>query len=317
MTSSLWQPSASFDQLQARAELYQTLRDFFRQRHVLEIDVPILAKATVTDPHIDSISARCGDDDVFLQTSPEFFMKRLLCAGSGPIFSLGKAFRNGEVGRKHNPEFTMLEWYRPGFDDQQLMDEVEALIQQVIPVETVERLSYRDIFQRVLSIDPHSASLENLRSLAKQHVDLDWEDDSRDTWLDILMTHVIEPQLGAGLVFIYDYPASQCALARIETDSSGEKVAKRFEAYLQGIELANGYWELTDADEQARRFETDQQRRQEMGLPNNPSDNLLLDALTSGMPDTAGVALGVDRLLMLQQGVESLEQVLAFPFGRV
>jgi lysyl-tRNA synthetase class 2 len=159
--------------------------------------------------------------------------------------------------------------------------------------------------------------LENLRSLAKQHVDLDWEDDNRDTWLDILMTHVIEPQLGAGLVFIYDYPASQCALARIETDSSGEKVAKRFEAYLQGIELANGYWELTDADEQARRFETDQQRRQEMGLPNNPSDNLLLDALASGMPDTAGVALGVDRLLMLQQDVESLEQVLAFPFGRV
>ncbi|BFM14390.1 elongation factor P--(R)-beta-lysine ligase [Maricurvus nonylphenolicus] len=317
MTPSFWLPSASLEQLRARAALYQTLRNFFAQRNVLEIDVPVLAKATVTDPHIDSIVARCGDDDVFLQTSPEFFMKRLLCAGSGPIFSLGKAFRNGEVGRKHNPEFTMLEWYRPGFDDHQLMDEVEALIQQVMPITSVERLSYRDIFQRVLSIDPHSASLETLRALAKQHVELDWDDDNRDTWLDILMTHVIEPQLGEGLVFIYDYPASQCALARIEKDRRGQKVAKRFEAYVKGIELANGYWELTDVQEQAERFKQDQLRRQELNLPNNPSDGLLLDALANGMPDAAGVALGVDRLLMLQQGVDSLEQVLAFPFSRV
>lgn len=317
MTSSLWQPSASLEQLQARAELYQSLRDFFRQRHVLEIDVPVLAKATVTDPHIDSITARCGDDDVFLQTSPESFMKRLLCAGSGPIFSLGKAFRNGEVGRKHNPEFTMLEWYRPGFDDQHLMDEVEALLKQVMPVTEVERLSYREMFQRALSIDPHTASLSDLQKLAKQHVDLDWDDDNRDTWLDILMTHVIEPQLGEGLVLIYDYPASQCALARVAPDEQGQKVAKRFEAYIKGIELANGYWELTDAEEQAQRFQADQLRRQKMGLPNYPNDRLLLDALTHGMPDTAGVAMGVDRLLMLQQGVESLQQVLAFPFSRV
>lgn len=317
MTSSLWQPSANLDMLRARASLYQHIRGFFAERDVLEVDVPVLASATVTDPHIDSITARCAESDVYLQTSPEFFMKRMLCAGSGPIFSLGKAFRNGEVGRKHNPEFTMLEWYRPGLDDQQLMDEVQALVSSVLELNTIERLSYQQVFEKHLHIDPHSASLEQLRQLAKQHADIEWDDNCRDTWLDILMTHVIEPKLGEGLVFIYDYPASQCALARVMPNETGELVAKRFEAYINGVELVNGYWELTDADEQKRRFKADIERRRELHLPVYPQDQKLLDALGEGMPDTAGVALGVDRLLMIQQKLHRLDDVLAFDFTRV
>ncbi len=317
MTSSLWQPSANLDMLRARAKLYQQIRAFFAERDVLEVDVPVLASAAVTDPHIDSITARCGESDVYLQTSPEFFMKRMLCAGSGPIFSLGKAFRNGEVGRKHNPEFTMLEWYQPGLDDQQLMDEVQALMSSVLELKTIERLSYQQVFEKHLNIDPHTSSLEQLRQLAKQYADIDWDDDCRDTWLDILMTHVIEPKLGEGLVFIYDYPASQCALARVMPDSNDQLVAKRFEAYINGVELVNGYWELTDADEQKRRFKADIERRRELHLPVYPQDQKLLDALSEGMPDTAGVALGVDRLLMIQQKVHRLDDVLAFDFTRI
>lgn len=317
MTSSLWQPSASLDMLRARASLYQQIRSFFSDRDVLEVDVPVLASAAVTDPHIDSITARCGESDVYLQTSPEFFMKRMLCAGSGPIFSLGKAFRNGEVGRKHNPEFTMLEWYRPGLDDQQLMDEVQALMLSVLEIGQIQRLSYQQVFEKHLHIDPHTASLEQLRQLAKQHADIDWDDNCRDTWLDILMTHVIEPKLGDGLVFIYDYPATQCALARVMPNEAGLPVAKRFEAYINSIELVNGYWELTDAAEQKRRFKADVERRRELHLPVYPQDQKLLDALGEGMPDTAGVALGVDRLLMIQQGAKRLDDVLSFGFERI
>ncbi len=317
MTSSLWQPSATLDMLRARASLYQHIRSFFSDRDVLEVDVPVLASAAVTDPHIDSITARCGEADVFLQTSPEFFMKRMLCAGSGPIFSLGKAFRNGEVGRKHNPEFTMLEWYRPGLDDQQLMDEVQALMLSVLEINQIQRLSYQQVFEKHLHIDPHTASLEQLRQLAKQHADIDWDDNCRDTWLDILMTHVIEPKLGEGLVFIYDYPATQCALARVMPNEAGQPVAKRFEAYINSIELVNGYWELTDAAEQKRRFKADVERRRELHLPVYPQDQKLLDALGEGMPDTAGVALGVDRLLMIQQKAHRLDDVLAFDFNRI
>ncbi len=317
MTSSLWQPSATLDMLRARASLYQHIRSFFSDRDVLEVDVPVLASSAVTDPHIDSITARCGEADVYLQTSPEFFMKRMLCAGSGPIYSLGKAFRNGEVGRKHNPEFTMLEWYRPGLDDQQLMDEVQALMLSVLEISQIQRLSYQQVFEKHLHIDPHTASLAQLRQLAKQYADIDWDDNCRDTWLDILMTHVIEPKLGEGLVFIYDYPATQCALARVMPNEAGQPVAKRFEAYINSIELVNGYWELTDAAEQKRRFKADFERRRELHLPVYPQDQKLLDALGEGMPDTAGVALGVDRLLMIQQKVHRLDDVLAFDFNRI
>ncbi len=302
--------------MQARARLYHQLRQFFLQRGVMEVDVPVMAAAAATDPHIDSIVAHCNGRDCYLQTSPEFAMKRLLASGSGPIYSLGKAFRNGEAGRKHNPEFVMLEWYRPGFDDYRLMDEVAALIQSVLKLNSCKKYTYREVFQRYLGIDPHTAGLDRLQQLARQQVDIDWDDDNRDTWLDILITHAIEPQLGEGLVFIHDYPASQSALAKVCNDDQGQPVARRFEAFVGGIELANGYWELTDAEEQARRFASDLRHRQELGLPQYPEDQRLVAALAAGMPETAGVALGVDRLLMLATGAQSIQDVIAFPIER-
>lgn len=318
---SSWQPTATRERLVMRAHLNARLRAFFAERQVMEVEVPLLARATVTDPHIDSIQAQQAGETLFLQTSPEFFMKRLLCAGSGAIYSLGKAFRNGEAGGRHNPEFTMLEWYQPGFDDHRLMDEVTAFLQQLLPERladssAVERISYRSLFQRHLSIDPHNATLEELKILARQHCELDWQDDSRDVWLDLLMTHVIEPKLGQGLVLVYDYPESQAALARVLEDETGQSVARRFEAYVGGMELANGYWELTDADEQAQRFDADWRQREAMGIERYPQDRHLLNALAAGMPNTSGVALGVDRLLMLVAGCSSIEDVLSFPIGR-
>lgn len=316
-----WQPTACMNNVRARAQLNTQLRAFFAERDVLEVEVPILASATVTDPHIDSIQACQSGTSLFLQTSPEFFMKRLLCSGSGAIYSLAKAFRNGEAGRRHNPEFTMLEWYRPGFDDGQLMGEVSALLQHLLPdrlskASAIERVSYRDLFQCYLNIDPHTAALASLQALGRQHCELDWQDDSRDVWLDLLMTHVIEPQLGGGLVLVYDYPESQAALAKVQEDATGQRVAKRFEAYVGGMELANGYWELTDAAEQARRFDADGQQREAMGMECYPQDQRLLNALANGMPETAGVAMGVDRLLMLMTGSDAIDEVLAFPISR-
>ncbi|MBR9910747.1 MAG: EF-P lysine aminoacylase GenX [Gammaproteobacteria bacterium] len=317
MQSSSWPPAATPALLRARAELYERLRIFFRQRGVLEVEVPLLARHTATDPHIDSIAVTLDGADGYLQTSPEFFMKRLLAAGVGDIYSLGKAFRRGEAGRRHNPEFTMLEWYRLDLDEQQLMDEVEALLGDCLKLESIRRVSYRELFETQLGIDPHRASAEQLRALAAEHVDVAWQEADVDTWLDVLMTHVIEPALGRGLVFVYDYPASQAALARVATDAQGQRVARRFEAYVNGMELANGYWELTDAVEQRRRFAADSARRQQLGLPELAADEHLLAALASGLPACAGVALGVDRLLMQQAGAAEIAAVLAFPVGRV
>lgn len=317
MTSSDWRPSASLDALRQRAELYRGLRDFFYQRQVQEVDVPSLSRAAVSDPHIDSISAQVSGETLYLQTSPEFFMKRLLAAGSGDIYSLNKAFRNGEAGRRHNPEFTMLEWYRLGWDEQRLMDEVAELIGACVALPSVERLSYREIFRRELAVDPHVAGAAELKQIALQHTDITWDDDDRDIWLDVLMTHVVEPRMGEGLVLVYDFPSSQAALARKGMDETGQTVAKRFEAYVGGVELANGYWELCDGAEQAQRWQGDLEKRKAMSLSQYPADQHLLNALSSGMPDCAGVALGVDRLLMLMTGCKDIGELLAFPFYRV
>lgn len=317
MASELWRPSAPLTLLQQRAQLYTQIRDFFACRNVLEVEVPLLSRHGTTDPHIDSVTALLGGEPHYLQTSPEFFMKRLLCAGSGDIFSLGKAFRNGEQGRRHNPEFTLLEWYRLGFDDQRLMDEVGDLISQCVPVSSVERLSYRQLFLGCLGFDPHVASVQQLQAAASKYVDVQWHDDDRDIWLDLLMTHAIEPQMGPGLLFVYDYPASQAALARVWQDDLGQWVARRFEAYLGGMELANGYWELCDGAEQLRRFEADNQRRQAMGLGAIKADRHLLSALQAGMPECAGVALGVDRLLMLRSESADIASVVAFAADRI
>ena len=243
-------------------------------------------------------------------------MKRLLASGCGPIFQICKAFRQGEAGRRHNPEFSLLEWYQPGFDHFSLMSEVAQLVNHVLEARSVEQLSYRDAFKKSLGIDPHLATDFELAQLAKQHTGFNSDNqasENRDTWLDLLMSHVIEPKLGIGkLTFIYHYPASQCALAKLTKNEQGVMVAERFELYVDGMELANGYHELTEADEQQRRFDEDKKIRQIQGLPQLPADLHLLAALEHGLPECAGVALGLDRLLMLKTGANDISQVLAF-----
>jgi len=323
LTPASWQPTASIENLRRRGAILAQIRQFFALRDVLEVEMPLMSHCAVSDPFIDSIEVayrpfpESPAQPLYLQTSPEYAMKRLLCAGSGAIYQLGKAFRNGESGRRHNPEFTMLEWYRPGFDEQQLMDEVAELVMPILAVDKVERLSYQQVFERYLGLNPHTASLDELKVETRRHVDLAMDDDDRDSWLNLLMSHVIEPQLAElGAVFVCDYPASQAALAQVREDASGRPVATRFELFVNGIELANGYHELTDVAEQARRLEADQQQRAELGLPQRPLETRLVSALESGMPQCAGVALGVDRLVMLALGAEHIDQVIALPFER-
>ncbi|MCV6587422.1 MAG: EF-P lysine aminoacylase EpmA [Marinobacterium sp.] len=321
--SSDWQPTASVENLRRRGRILAQIRQFFAQRDVLEVEVPLMSHCAVSDPFIDSIEVeyrafpQAQAEKLYLQTSPEYAMKRLLAAGSGAIYQLSRAFRNGECGSRHNPEFSMLEWYRPGFDDQQLMDEVAALVMPILGLDNIERLSYQQAFEQCLGINPHTASLEQLIAVTRTHIDVAMEDSDRDSWLNLLMSHVVEPALAEqGAVFICDYPASQAALSKIKIDDSGRTVATRFELFINGIELANGYHELTDSTEQARRLDADQQQRAALALPQRPLENRLVAALEAGIPDCAGVALGVDRLVMLALGEQRIDQVIAFPFER-
>lgn len=321
MSVSDWQPSAPLENLRQRAELLAQLRGFFAQRDVMEVDTQILSHCAVSDPFIDSMAAQYQvvpggpSQSVYLQTSPEYAMKRLLAAGSGAIYQLGKVFRNGESGKRHNPEFTLLEWYRPGFDLSQLMDEVEALVTAVLPHKTWRRISYRDVFLQTLGMDPFVADVASLRDYCHQHIEAAFEDDDRDTWLNLLMSHLIEPQL-QGAVFVYGYPPTQAALAKLSQGPEDGVVAERFELYVDGLELANGYHELADAQEQAARLQADQQQRQRLALPERPLETRLIQALEQGLPDCSGVALGVDRLLMCQLAASSITEVLPFSFDR-
>jgi lysyl-tRNA synthetase class 2 len=242
-------------------------------------------------------------------------MKRLLAADSGPIYQLAKAFRNGEVGRLHNPEFTMLEWYRPRFSAQQLMDEVQALVTAVLGPQHWERLSYRELFKRFVGVDPHQATIDQLKALLEPHFECPFTDDRKDTWLELVMSHLIEPKL-IEPVLVFDFPASQAALAEVVEDDQGVKVAARFELYAGGMELANGYQELRDPAEQAERLEADDQQRESSGLPRRPLETRLVSALESGIPACAGVALGFDRLLMIKVGASSIKEVVPFGFER-
>lgn len=320
---SEWAPTASIDNLKQRADLLAQVRAFFSQRDVMEVDTPVMSHCAVSDPFIDSISVNYQPTleaeitSLYLQTSPEYAMKRLLAAGSGSIYQLGKVFRNGEYGRRHNPEFTMLEWYRPGFTDCDLMDEVEALVSSVLDIGTIERVTYSDLFQRYLSFRPEEVDIDQLITEARQHIDIDLDDRNPDTWLNLLMSHVIEPALiEEGAVFVTEYPASQAALAQVRTNQKGIAIAARFELFVNGVELANGYHELTDAQEQKRRLEADQRQRKNLGLPQRPLDYRLVNALEAGIPDCAGVALGFDRLLMLATGAKSLSDILPFDLNR-
>lgn len=321
--SSLWQPSASLDNLRLRAETLKQIRDFFDECGVLEVQTPVLGQAGSTDVGLNSMQSCCSGGgvceplDLYLQTSPEFHMKRLLAAGSGPIWQLAVSFRNGEYSARHNPEFAMLEWYQPGYDLNDLMAEVQALIEEVLGVSACSSRSYRSLFREYLALDPFRCELIDLQRLCHENTGIDADALDRDGCCDLLMSACIEPQLGQDeITFVIDYPASQAALAKVRTDADGDAVAARFECYYRGIELANGYHELTDAEEQARRFAEDNRQRREQGLPEVTADQHLVSALQTGMPECAGVALGFDRLLMLKAGAERLSDVISFSIDR-
>lgn len=362
LQSNCWQPSCNLEALRARAAMLSDIRRFFMERDVLEVETPLLCANAATDLHIQAIpayysgypgysglvqsSAAFSNDfdpskdkarPYYLQTSPEFAMKRLLAAGVGSIYQLCKAFRNGERGQRHNPEFSILEWYRIGFDHHQLMDEMDEFLQNILGSGPALRFSYQALFLKYLNIDPHSASIENLKILAlEQGIHISAAETlrlSKDDWLDLLMTHCIEPELKTLKaskelknlktqqvpVMIYDYPESQAALAKIRPAKGQEPaVAERFEVYIDGIELANGYHELSDASLQLQRFEEDNAKRLASNLPRMEPDLRLVQALESGFPNCAGVALGIDRLLMIKSNGQysSIDEVLSFTIER-
>jgi lysyl-tRNA synthetase class 2 len=317
-----WQPSASFDAVRLRARLNALVRRFFVERGVLEVETPVLSRGGNSEPNIASFSLEfCGRTDGaprtrWLRTSPEYPLKRLLAAGLGDCYELGRVFRDGEAGGRHNPEFTMLEWYRVGWDHLRLIDETAelanaalSLVGRSAPLRVVR---YRDLYRGALGIDPFAASQQELRSTLGD-VRIDPGGLARDDWLDLLMTHRLQPRFAPDeLLAVTDWPATQCALARLRDEQDGYPVAERFELYLGPVELANGYHELADAGEQRARFLRDLDRRRERGAPEPPLDEAFLAALDAGLPDCAGVALGMDRLLMAMLGTPRIADVLAF-----
>lgn len=318
-----WQPSASIKNLQKRAEIVSLIRAFFAARNIMEVETPMLGYTSVTDPFIESIPAYCKSSNEsdqachYLQTSPEYAMKRLLAAGSGPIYQIAKAFRQDEIGRFHNPEFTLLEWYRTDFNHHALMDETDALLQTVLGCPKANRWCYRDIFTNFLDIDPIVASVSELKQCAAARgIVLQSDEDDKDTWLNLLMTHCLEPILGKDCPdFIYDFPASQAALARLSPHDPN--VASRFEVYIAGVELANGFHELQDAAEQRARFEKNLADRKKLARKPLPIDEYFMAALHHGLPNCAGVALGLDRLIMLATNSKHIGDVISFDFTRI
>lgn len=327
------------DALQLRARLYALIRAFFAERGVLEVETPVLSVAGNTEPNIESFATvfgghvDAGSRERWLRTSPEYPLKRLLAAGVGDCYELGRVFRNGEAGRRHNPEFTMLEWYRVGWDHRRLIDETVELVQAALALHgrraDVVRRSYREWFMVELGLDPLTASIEELRAPLAD-VRIDGADLTRDDWLDLLITHRLQPVFARDRIsVIHDFPASQCALAKIRIDATRfsasaslpsalspqpSVLAERFELYLGPYELANGYHELNDAAEQRARFVRDNARRRERGQREPPLDERLL-AVLDAMPACAGVALGVERLLMCLAETDDIRDVLAFAFA--
>jgi len=306
-----WEPSATLETIYKRALIYQAIRAFFNAREFLEVDTPLLSEATNTDAQIASIQAFNQRQALYLQTSPEFAMKRLLAAGSGSIYQICHAFREAETGRRHNTEFTLLEWYRVGYDYHALMDEVEILIDNLSDrTNSYRRVRYRDLLIEHTKVDIASIQLGELREKSAELVPgADTDDLELDQCLDLLLSMVVVPCL-KGYVFVYDYPASQAALARIS--AGNPSVAERFELFHDDLELANGFSELADAKIQRDRFEKDNDLRVAKGLPRYPVDEHLLAALESGIPECAGVALGLDRLLMVLLGLDSIDQAICF-----
>ncbi|MEO8742312.1 MAG: EF-P lysine aminoacylase EpmA [Lysobacteraceae bacterium] len=319
-----WQPSAGIAALRLRANLYALIRQFFSARAVLEVETPILSQAGNTDQHIESFRTHfsghvdAGSAERWLRTSPEYPLKRLLAAGIGDCYELGRVFRNGEAGHQHNPEFTMLEWYRVGWNHRRLMQETAELVRTALAMVDrsvrVREVTYRDLFIETIGIDPLACDEAVLRE-GLTGFEIDPVSLLRDDWLDLLLTHRIQSTFACDeLLMVYDYPASQCALARIRNDDP--PVAERFELYLGSVELANGYHELTDATEQRGRFERDHSSRMQCRNALPSIDERLLAALQHGLPDCAGVALGVDRLLSAMLETSAIAATITFPFDR-
>lgn len=319
--SNAWQPSATLAVLRERAALLARIRTFFAHREVLEVDTPVLAHYGVTDVHLTNLRTHISGEPTpyFLQTSPEYAMKRLLAAGSGSIYQLGKVFRDDETSSRHNPEFTLLEWYRVGFTAAQLMDEISQLLQETVAAPPAQKVGYQELMIQQLGVDPLADDavprLQQALSERPELTDLVSKEQDRDTLLDIAMAMVIEPALDPAIpTFVTNYPASQAALAQLNAEDP--RTAHRFELFYGGLELANGYQELTDAAEQQQRFQQDRLRRQHLQRDDAVADPRLLAALEQGLPDCAGVALGFDRLLMIHLGSPRISTVLPFAIDR-
>jgi lysyl-tRNA synthetase class 2 len=324
--SAAWQPSASIESLQKRAAALATAREFFAARQVMEVETPVLCRHGVTDPHVESIPAGRPADSRWLRTSPEYHMKRLIAAGSKDIYQIGKVFRAGETGRYHQPEFTMIEWYRLGFSLDDMINETCSLISTLSQhnervVREFKRIDYREAFLNTCGLDPFVADIESLRSCAINLPQAPCDDrlaeqlgDDRHAWLDYLAGHSVYPALrGDALWVVEAYPAEQAMLARLNPDDPA--LAERFEVFFDGIELANGFRELRDADEQAARFANDRATRSSRGLRDMLPDSMLLAALKDGLPDCCGVAVGLDRLLMLGELPPDIAATMSFAPG--
>ena len=317
-------PKANLEVHRQRAEIMQRIRRFFDERNFFEIETPILSHDIVVDRYLHPIGISkkevtgvVGDADemLWMQTSPEFGMKRVLAAGAEAIYQICKSFRQGEMGDRHNPEFTMLEWYRCGDDMQSGMKLLSEFVEEILQKPATQERSYREAFSWFASVDPFDATIEELKSVARKNgvSIVDHEDNDRDGWLNLILSEVVEPQLGLeSPVIVYDWPESQAALATVRSEDP--PVAERFEIYVDGVELANGYHELLDADELVKRNSINNQHRVKDGSHLLPEESRLLEAMKHGIPGCAGVALGIDRLVMLALGANSIREVVAFPF---
>lgn len=311
-----WQPTASLDIIRKRAALLWQIRDFMDRHDILEVDTPILSHSAVTDPYIQSLQTRHvyeRETPLYMHTSPEYCMKRLLAAESGSIYQIAHVFRDEESGKRHQTEFSMLEWYRVGFDYKQLMDDVAELLTEV-GLSKPAKMTYADAFLKIVNLNPHTCELWQLQKISGQH---GWGSDSEDrhALLDYIFSEVVMKEINNGqALFIYDYPECMAALATIK-DSNKDlepRVAERFELFINGMEIANGFNELRDADEQNQRFEKELNDRKQKGLGAVPIDPNFISALKAGLPKSAGVALGIDRLLMALCGKDDIKDVMTF-----
>ncbi len=328
---SQWKPACDLKYLRLRAQMLEAIRFFFNRRAVLEVETPLLCQATGTDPQLDFFSSyyhcdankkQIKDKVLYLQTSPEFAMKRLLAAGSGSIFQICKAFRNGESGSIHNPEFTILEWYRLGFSLNELMDEVAELILELLYKQVantvVQKISYVELFEKHTGLDPLVFCQNTYQHYAENNgisdaISICGNDYSM--WLDFIFSFKVQTALNSScLSMVYHYPAIQSSLARLNPQDP--RVADRFEVFVNGVEIGNGFFELSDAIEQEKRFDKENLIRESKGIEQVNKDRLFLDALNSGLPECSGIALGVDRILMIKAKKKSLDDVMAFPIER-